>query len=110
MISAIFYCAATGFTKVSVLIFYIRIFPTRTFHICVWTIAAIAILYNVASVFVNFLSCNPIAKTWDITITKGTCINRPVFYFANAGLGIFTDFATVLVPMYVSQNHHTLRL
>lgn len=28
-------------------------------------------------------------------------MNRPVFYFANAGLGIFTDFATVIVPMYV---------
>ncbi|PLB47386.1 hypothetical protein P170DRAFT_478236 [Aspergillus steynii IBT 23096] len=99
MISAIFYCAATGFTKVSVLIFYVRIFPTRTFHICVWAIAAIAVLYNVASVFANFLGCTPIAKTWDMTITKGTCMNRPVFYFANAGLGIFTDFATVLVPI-----------
>lgn len=29
-------------------------------------------------------------------------MNRPAFYFANAGLGIFTDFATVVVPMYVA--------
>jgi hypothetical protein len=101
LISAIFYCAATGFTKCSVLVFYLRIFPSRNFHIAVWTIVFIAVGYSLASVFVNIFSCSPIPKSWDASITTGACINRPVFYFANAGLGIFTDFATVVVPMYV---------
>ncbi|KAI9926339.1 hypothetical protein ASPWEDRAFT_698138 [Aspergillus wentii DTO 134E9] len=99
VIAAILYCAATGFTKVSVLIFYLRIFPSRSFHISVWTIVFIAVAYNVASVLANVFSCTPIAKAWDLTIEHGICMNRPVFYFANAGLGIFTDFATVLVPI-----------
>ncbi|RHZ58930.1 uncharacterized protein CDV56_104310 [Aspergillus thermomutatus] len=99
VIAAIIYCAATGFTKVSVLVFYLRIFPTRGFHLAVWTIAFIAVGYNVASVLANIFSCSPIAKSWDVSITGGSCMNRPVFYFANAGLGIFTDFATVLVPI-----------
>ncbi|XHG03820.1 hypothetical protein AWENTII_007108 [Aspergillus wentii] len=96
VIAAILYCAATGFTKVSVLIFYLRIFPSRSFHISVWTIVFIAVAYNVASVLANVFSCTPIAKAWDLTIEHGICMNRPVFYFANAGLGIFTDFATTL--------------
>lgn len=54
-----------------------------------------------ASVLANVFSCSPIAKSWDLAITKGSCMNRPAFYFANAGLGIFTDFATVMVPMCV---------
>ncbi|KAJ5746202.1 hypothetical protein N7520_011384 [Penicillium odoratum] len=99
LVAAIIYCAATGFTKCSVLIFYLRIFPSRKFHIAVWTIVFIAAGYSVASILANIFSCNPIAKSWDLTITTGSCMNRPVFYFANAGLGIFTDFATVAVPI-----------
>jgi hypothetical protein len=86
---------------VSVLLFYTRIFPSRNFHIAIWILVFIAAGYNIASVLANVFSCNPIAKSWDLSITHGTCMNRPVFYFANAGLGIFTDFATVLVPVYV---------
>lgn len=65
----------------------------------VWSIVLIAAGYAVASVLANIFSCTPIEKSWDLTIEHGSCMNRPVFYFANAGLGIFTDFATVIVPM-----------
>ncbi|KAJ5745064.1 hypothetical protein N7520_010246 [Penicillium odoratum] len=99
LIAAIVYCAATGFTKCSVLIFYLRIFPSRKFHTAVWSLVLIAAGYSFASVLANIFSCTPIAKSWDSTITTGSCMNRPVFYFANAGLGIFTDFATVVVPI-----------
>ncbi|PYI00525.1 hypothetical protein BO78DRAFT_438518 [Aspergillus sclerotiicarbonarius CBS 121057] len=98
VVAAIIYCVGTGFTKVSVLVFYLRIFPSRGFHLAVWTIVFIAVGYNVASVLANVFSCTPIAGAWDLKV-KATCMNRPVFYFANAGLGIFTDFATVLVPI-----------
>lgn len=101
LLAAVFYCAATGFTKVSVLAFYTRIFPSRKFHYAVWSIVFIAVGYSVASVLANIFSCDPVAMTWDSRIKEGSCMNRPVFYFANAALGIFTDFATVLVPMSV---------
>ncbi|KAL4862151.1 hypothetical protein BDV12DRAFT_49687 [Aspergillus spectabilis] len=97
--AAIIYCVGTGFLKVSVLLFYMRIFPSRNFHSAVWVLVGIAAGYNIASVLVNVFACSPIVKSWDVRITGGSCINRPVFYFANAGLGIFTDFATVLVPV-----------
>ncbi|KAJ5250917.1 hypothetical protein N7489_001327 [Penicillium chrysogenum] len=97
--SAILYCAATGFTKCSILVFYLRIFPSRNFHIAVWVLVFIAVGYSLASVLANIFSCTPVAKSWDDTITTGHCMDRPAFYFANAGLGIFTDFATVVVPI-----------
>lgn len=101
MVSAILYCAATGFTKVSVLSLYTRIFPSQHLHWMVWLLVFIAAGYSIASVLANIFSCNPIAMAWNTSITTGACIDRPAFYFVNAGLGIFTDFATVLVPMYV---------
>ncbi|KAJ5626409.1 hypothetical protein N7510_002718 [Penicillium lagena] len=94
--AAIFYNAGTGFLKVSVLLFYIRIFPSSNLHIAVWVLIFIAAGYNIAGVLANIFSCNPINKTWDVHIFYGTCINRPVFYFVNAGLGIVTDFATTM--------------
>ncbi|KAL4921364.1 hypothetical protein BDW62DRAFT_197942 [Aspergillus aurantiobrunneus] len=99
VISACIYCVGTGFLKVSVLLFYMRIFPSRNFHLAVWTLVFIAASYNIASVLANVLACNPVAKSWNVAITGGYCMNRNAFYFANAGLGIFTDFATVLVPV-----------
>ncbi|KAL5334684.1 hypothetical protein BJX70DRAFT_402317 [Aspergillus crustosus] len=49
--AAIFYNTGTGFLKVSLLLFYLRIFPRRTLHI--------AAGYNTAEVIANIFSCNP---------------------------------------------------
>ncbi|KFY45090.1 hypothetical protein V494_01152 [Pseudogymnoascus sp. VKM F-4513 (FW-928)] len=101
LIAAIIFCAATGIAKTSILLFYQRIFPSRTFHWAVWGLVAFTVSYSAASVFVNIFSCTPIRATWEVEFATavGNCINRPKFYFAQAGLGILTDFATVIAPM-----------
>lgn len=103
LIAAIVFCAATGMAKTSILLFYQRIFPSRTFHWTVWGLIAFTASYSAASVFVNIFSCTPVQATWDLEFATavGICINRPVFYFAQAGLGILTDFATVIAPLPV---------
>lgn len=65
----------------------------------------IAAGYEIASIFVNVFSCWPIHKAWDLTVQTGHCVNRPIFYFANAGLGIFTDFGTVAISMYAPERN-----
>ncbi|RGP62978.1 putative integral membrane protein [Fusarium sporotrichioides] len=100
LLAAIFFCAATGFAKGSILIFYLRIFPMRSARILIWTAFAFIIGYSTASVLVNIFSCNPIRGSWDPeVIATAKCINRPVFYFLQAGLGIFADILTVLIPL-----------
>ena len=99
LLAAIIYCAGTAASKSSILLFYLRIFPGRTFQIAVWIAAFFVVGYNLATIFANIFSCNPIAKSWDVMIPTGACINRPLLYFANAGLGIFTDFVTLLLPL-----------
>lgn len=99
LLAASVYCAATAASKASILLFYLRIFPGRVFMFAVWTAAFFVVSYNVASIFADIFSCNPVAMSWDVTILTGTCINRPLLYFANAGLGIFADFVTLLLPL-----------
>lgn len=105
MVAAIVFCAATGLAKTSILLFYRRIFPSRKFHWAVWGLVVYTVGFSAASVFVNIFSCSPVAGSWDIAYaTTAKCINRPVFYFAQAGLGIVADFATVVAPFPVMYN------
>ncbi|KAF4966450.1 hypothetical protein FZEAL_10657 [Fusarium zealandicum] len=100
VLAAIFFCAATGLAKGSILIFYLRIFPMRTAQITVWIAFTFIIGYSAASVLVNVFACNPIQGSWAPEhVETAICINRPVFYFAQAGMGIFADIITVLIPV-----------
>ncbi|KAF5024258.1 hypothetical protein F66182_3667 [Fusarium sp. NRRL 66182] len=100
VLAAIFFCAATGLAKGSILLFYLRIFPIRTARILVWVAFTFIIGYSAASVLVNIFSCHPIQGSWDPEyVPTATCINRPVFYFIQAGMGIFADIITVLIPV-----------
>ncbi|KAJ4137122.1 hypothetical protein NW768_002702 [Fusarium equiseti] len=100
LLAAIFFCAATGFAKGSILIFYLRIFPMKAARILIWSAFAFIIGYSTASVLVNIFSCNPVRGSWDpVAMSTASCINRPVFYFLQAGLGIFADILTVIIPL-----------
>ena len=94
------FCAATGLAKGSILLFYLRIFPGRYIVIAVWSLFAFVIGYSLAGVFANIFSCAPVSASWVLAeVPTAVCMNRPAFYFAQAALGIFTDIATVVVPM-----------
>jgi hypothetical protein len=102
VLAAILFCAATGLAKGAILLFYLRIFPSRTTRIVVWCLFAYTLSYSLASVLVNIFSCSPVNGSWDLeAAATAKCIDRPVFYFAQAGLGIFADFATVILPLPV---------
>ncbi|KAI1845900.1 hypothetical protein JX265_011204 [Neoarthrinium moseri] len=100
VIAAMVFCAATGLAKGSILLFYLRIFPSRSMKIATWAVFAFTLGYSFASVLVNAFSCKPISGSWVLeTSLTAVCINRPAFYFAQAALGIATDIATVVVPL-----------
>ncbi|KAF4443217.1 hypothetical protein F53441_11526 [Fusarium austroafricanum] len=100
LLAAIFFCAATGLAKGSILIFYLKIFPIKTARILVWIAFAFIIGYSAAGVFVNIFSCSPIQGSWAPEyVATAKCINRPMYYFIQAGMSIFADIITVLIPV-----------
>ncbi|KAH6706333.1 hypothetical protein BKA61DRAFT_558837 [Leptodontidium sp. MPI-SDFR-AT-0119] len=104
--STIIYCLSILFIKLSILLLYLRISPDKKFRAAVYLVIVVVVGYNLGSAFVNLFSCTPIAKSWDLSITSGSCINRPIFYFANAGLNIGTDFVMLLLPIPMLWNLH----
>ncbi|KAK2776744.1 hypothetical protein FQN53_002489 [Emmonsiellopsis sp. PD_33] len=100
LVEAVFYVLATGSMKISIILFYLRVFPppSRATKVCRALIAFI-FCYTLASTLVNIFLCSPVRKFWDVTIEGGRCVDRAAFYYANAGLLITTDVLTLVIPI-----------
>lgn len=104
------YSLTVGVIKISILLMYARIFPTRGFYIAAIVLGAIATSWVIAIVCVSIFQCTPIAKTWDPTL-PGTCINLKGSFIGNAVPNILTDIAILSLPVRVVwQLHSTLTL
>lgn len=99
-LSQIFFTLAVTMSRSAILLFYLRIFITRDMKWAIWTSLALVVSIGTSSLFAIMFSCDPVSESWrlaDIPIAK--CINRPVFYYAVAGLFIVIDLLTISVPM-----------
>jgi len=89
-----------GFTKLSVLMFYKRIFQGPTFNRVIWTVIVIIILWTIAFFLVNLLECLPIPLNWvgngDLA---GHCINETSMYIGQAYSDVFTDILILSLPL-----------
>jgi hypothetical protein len=101
LIEEVVYLFLLGVTKIALLLFLVRIFPSRSFRLACWTIggltAAIAITFALVSIF----SCRPISYFW----TKwqgtgsGTCNNINVQTYIAGAINIAQDFTILILPM-----------
>jgi hypothetical protein len=98
-VAAPFYMLCGSFSKVALLIFYLRLTPQRWFRNTVWVIMAIIGSYTIAIVLPLIFACKPIAKAWDIRITEGECLNTPGLYYATAISNIASDVVLFLLPL-----------
>ena len=81
--------------------------PYKSLKVMVWVLFVFTLGYSVASAFVKVFSCSPIDASWNLVdVATAKCIDRPVFCFAQAGLGIFADVATVLTPVPLLRTLH----
>lgn len=97
--AVVLYCPSMMFAKLAVLLCYLRISPKKGFRMGVYVTMALVVAYNTALMLVLIFSCRPIAKSWDFTITTGTCVNRPAVYISTGALNVVTDFLILLLPL-----------
>ena len=82
--------AHLGCAFISILL-YRRIIPVGNFRIQLWVTLAITVGYSIGGICTSMFSCTPIAKSWDLIITVGHCINTGAFYITNGVLNGVTD-------------------
>lgn len=86
--------------KISVLVFYLRIFPYDRFRQWTWAIITFVVLSTIASVALTIFQCTPVSRFWDRDL-DGKCLNFEAAAYIAAGLTIASDFMTVLLPIPV---------
>jgi hypothetical protein len=100
-INTILFIALMMFAKIALCLFYRRLSESRWFQISIWVTMGFTVAYSIAFVLAFIFSCDPIDKSWDITITEGHCINKGVLYLAHTSLNAATDLATLVLPIPV---------
>ncbi|KAH6704130.1 hypothetical protein BKA61DRAFT_183176 [Leptodontidium sp. MPI-SDFR-AT-0119] len=98
-ISCLFYGLSFMCVKLSILLLYLRLSPYKSFRIAVWVIVATTVSYSFLASFEFLFNCQPIAKNWDLSITKGKCIYTPTILMTHGSINIVTDIAMLLLPI-----------
>lgn len=90
------YNAALTLIKLSVLMFYVRVFKiVRIYQIALWLAGIIVVAWGITLFFTTLLACIPIEKNWYPSIS-GHCIERPYTLLIP---NILTDFILLILPM-----------
>ncbi|RMZ67765.1 integral membrane [Pyrenophora seminiperda CCB06] len=93
------YCTGVGMVKLSLLLMYMRIFPTKDFRIGAYILGFLTIGWVIAINFVSIFQCHPIKKAWLGPAIEGTCINLKASFIGNAIPNILTDIAILCMPV-----------
>lgn len=92
---------AVIFSRLSILAFYLRLSPQRWFRVFTFSLMGIASCYVIIYTFLFIFRCKPIAKNWDVSITKGTCVDTSTVMTVLSVANIVMDVLTLLLSVPV---------
>lgn len=84
--------------KITILLLYTSIFPSKGFAIAARAIAAVCCAWATACLLGAIFSCNPIKGFWDHSIPS-RCLDSSKFFIGNAAPNIATDVAILGLPI-----------
>ncbi|EGY15287.1 uncharacterized protein VDAG_06141 [Verticillium dahliae VdLs.17] len=79
------------FAKMSILLFFSRIFQVRWFLVTVRAFIAFLILHGLLFVLLVAFQCMPVSSVWDRSNDNRTCINMTAVGYAGAAFSIIED-------------------
>ena len=84
--------------KVSAMLLYLRIFPTKGFRIACFVVMGIVVSWSIGAIFATILQCIPVEGAWNPTI-NAVCIDTDQFWIAYAVVNILTDVMVLALPI-----------
>ncbi|KAJ3531754.1 hypothetical protein NM208_g8739 [Fusarium decemcellulare] len=101
----VFYFAQVSLLKMSLLFFYLRIFPGPAQKL-LWGTVIFNAIYGVAFIFLAIFQCSPISFFWTgwDGEHEGTCANVNAIGWANASVSIALDVWMLAIPMWYLRN------
>jgi hypothetical protein len=96
----ILYNPAIFFSKLSILLLYHRIFPSKTFTRILWAVGAFILAYTITSSMVNLLQCVPIEANWNPkAAATAKCVKFGSELIALSTINAVTDLVLLVLPM-----------
>ncbi|KAI9810673.1 MAG: hypothetical protein M1827_006132 [Pycnora praestabilis] len=96
----IFYPISLTFVKLSILTFYLRLFPYEGFRRLVYFSMAFVVGICISSCFAFIFQCTPIHYSWaPPVLAEQHCIHNDVLQYAIAGLGLLSDIFILFMPI-----------
>ena len=93
------YYAGLSLTKMSVVLFYVRIFGSvKLYRIAFWLVGSLVVGWYVAFNFVALFVCVPVQKSWEPDL-KGHCVSGPGAFVGTAASNIAIDGFILILPM-----------
>ncbi|RYP16733.1 hypothetical protein DL765_004969 [Monosporascus sp. GIB2] len=98
---AVIYVTSLGLTKVSILLFYLTVFPKRSFRLWAHALIVANVMYAVVFSCLLAFQCRPIAGAWLAWDREfeAECISLNVIGWSGAAANIALDVATLALPM-----------
>ncbi|KAL1638050.1 hypothetical protein SLS58_009071 [Diplodia intermedia] len=95
------YVLCTTLVKVSLLLFYLRIFPDAGFRKVVWGTLVLTLCFGTGGILVFAFQCTPINHAWHGWDDghPGSCVNLGIFVLTCATLNIVLDFWVIVLPI-----------
>ncbi|KAK2603557.1 hypothetical protein QQS21_004237 [Conoideocrella luteorostrata] len=101
------FCPNQLFVKLSLLMFYNRIFwIDKNFTRWLWGVAIAQVLLGIATYVGRWMRCWPVAYTWDRTLLGGSCINIPVFLAINETANSVVDLVMLGLAIRIVSTLH----
>ncbi|KAH6884890.1 hypothetical protein B0T10DRAFT_492944 [Thelonectria olida] len=98
VVAEVLYAWNLGWTKISLLLMYYRIFHVPYFKKMAWILGAFVMAWVICITFLFIFICIPVQKLWYPQL-PGRCINQVGTWIANAASTIFTDVCILLLPL-----------
>lgn len=96
-----FYTVSVGATKLSITLFYLRIFGTvRWMRIACNCMVGLIVASTMAFILTGIFQCDPITKAWN-SFMPGKCIVLGLFFVGQRVLGVFTDIVLLVLPIRI---------
>lgn len=88
-----------GFTKLSLLTFYLHLSHQKWFRVAVWTSIVIVSLNTFIITTMLLFHCTPVRKAFDLTVQGGECVDVAILFIATAVFNIVTDVILFVLPI-----------
>ncbi|KAK2016456.1 integral membrane protein [Colletotrichum eremochloae] len=98
VVAEILYAWNLGWTKLSLMLMYYRIFHIPFFKKMTWFVITFVFAWVICITFLFIFICVPVEKLWYPQL-PGHCINQVATWIANAASTIFTDLLILLLPL-----------